>query len=64
VGRERRDGTVETATADLRRGRDHLLADSKGGCARVIDRIAHIEHFLANEHREWLRLPLEAEWFL
>lgn len=26
--------------------------------------IAHIEHFLSNEHREWLRLMLETEWFL
>lgn len=30
----------------------------------IMHRIAHIEHFLENEHREWLRLLLDAEWFL
>jgi hypothetical protein len=24
--------------------------------------VAHVEHFLEHEHREWLRLMLEAEW--
>jgi hypothetical protein len=30
----------------------------------TIRHVAHIEHFLEHEHREWLRLLLEAEWFL
>ena len=40
----------------LRQDQDDLTATMR--------HIAHAEHFLAQEHREWLRLLLEAEWFL
>lgn len=42
---------------------DQLARDS-GGIANTMHHIAHVEHFLEHEHREWLRLMLEAEWFL
>lgn len=29
----------------------------------LLQNIAHSEHFLINEHREWCRLQMEAEWF-
>jgi hypothetical protein len=32
--------------------------------AAAMHHVAHVEHFLENEHREWLRLLLAAEWFL
>ncbi len=32
--------------------------------AAVLSHIALAEHFLENEHREWLRLMLETEWML
>jgi hypothetical protein len=35
-----------------------------GDCATTMHHVAHVEHFLENEHREWLRLLLDAEWFL
>ena len=35
-----------------------------GDLPKTMHHIAHIEHFLEHEHREWLRLLLEAEWFL
>jgi hypothetical protein len=31
---------------------------------RAFQNIAHGEHFFANEHREWCRLQMEAEWFV
>ena len=40
------------------------LAADRGDLPATLHHIAHVEHFLAHEHREWLRLMLEAEWFL
>ena len=40
------------------------MARDEGDCAVTMHHIAHVEHFLENEHREWLRLLLDAEWFL
>ena len=40
------------------------MEHDEGDCAATMHHIAHVEHFLENEHREWLRLLLEAEWFL
>ena len=31
---------------------------------RTFQHIAHGEYFFANEHREWCRLQMEAEWFV
>lgn len=36
----------------------------QGDLAVTMHHIAHVEHFLEHEHREWLRLLLDAEWFL
>jgi hypothetical protein len=41
----------------------HLQADA-ADMAKTLRHIAHVEHFLEEEHRGWLRLLLEAEWFL
>lgn len=40
------------------------LARDQADCAATMHHIAHVEHFLEHEHREWLRLLLDAEWFL
>ena len=40
------------------------MAHDGGDCAATMHHIAHVEHCLENEHREWLRLLIEAEWFL
>lgn len=40
------------------------LTQDRGDLATTMHHIAHVEHFLENEHGEWLRLLLEAEWFL
>ncbi len=40
------------------------LRQDGGDLAKTMHHIAHVEHFLEHEHREWLRLMLEAEWFL
>ncbi len=41
----------------------HIEQDATDSTA-VMRHIAHVEYFLENEHREWLRLLLDAEWFL
>lgn len=41
----------------------HLQEDS-GKVSLTLRHMAQAEHFLENEHREWLRLLLETEWFL
>jgi len=40
----------------------HLIHD-QGDFAATLRHAARDEHFLENEHREWLRLLREAEWF-
>jgi hypothetical protein len=40
------------------------LQSDEGDLAKTMHHIAHLEHFLENEHREWLRLLLDAEWFI
>jgi hypothetical protein len=40
------------------------LRNDEGDFARTMHHIAHVEHFLEHEHREWLRLLMDAEWFL
>lgn len=39
---------------------DHLAGDFE----KTLYHIAHIEQFLRDEHREWMRLLQETEWFL
>lgn len=36
----------------------------RADCVKTMHEIAHVEHFLEHEHREWLRLLLAAEWLL
>jgi hypothetical protein len=40
------------------------LIKSSGQPALTLQHIARDEHFLEHEHREWLRLMMETEWFL
>jgi hypothetical protein len=40
------------------------LGGEVGGFADVLRHVAQVEHFLEHEHREWLRLLLDTEWFL
>jgi hypothetical protein len=40
------------------------LDQEKGDLAAILDHTQHDELFLEQEHREWLRLLLDAEWFL
>ncbi len=47
----------------LGRASKHLQEDSKDAAA-TLRHMAQDEHFLEHEHREWLRLLLESEWFL
>jgi hypothetical protein len=47
----------------LVRADQHLKEDS-GDIAKTQHHIAQIEHFLEQEHREWLRLLRDTEWFL
>lgn len=47
----------------LVRSSDDLVRD-QSNCGATMHHIAHVEHFLEHEHREWLRLLLDAEWFL
>jgi hypothetical protein len=47
---------VRKAVANLGSGTDELPA--------ILVHIRHDELFLEQEHREWLRLLLDAEWFL
>ena len=47
----------------LLRSSNDLLRD-QASCAATMHHIAHLEHFLEHEHREWLRLLMDAEWFL
>jgi hypothetical protein len=35
-----------------------------GDTTRTLQHIAYGEHFFSNEHREWCRLQMEAEWFV
>jgi len=42
---------------------EHLKEDS-GDMAKTQHHIAQIEYFLEQEHREWLRLLCDTEWFL
>jgi hypothetical protein len=41
---------------------DLLVGQAK--CATTMRHIAHVERYLEDEHREWLRLLMDAEWFL
>jgi hypothetical protein len=43
---------------------DVTLRQRVGDFEKTLYHIAHIEQFLADEHREWLRLLQETEWFL
>jgi hypothetical protein len=43
---------------------DKLLKADRGDIAKTQHHIAQIEHFLEQEHREWLRLLRDTEWFL
>ena len=47
----------------LVRASKHLQEDSDN-VAQTLRHIVQDEHFLEHEHREWLRLLLESEWFL
>jgi len=40
------------------------LATDGDDLAATMHHIAHVEHFLEHEHREWLRLMMETEWML
>lgn len=46
---------------------DDYIARGSAGASSVNQTLAHIaysEHFFNNEHREWCRLQMEAEWFV
>lgn len=46
---------------------DDYIARGKAGASSVNQTLSHIaysEHFFNNEHREWCRLQMEAEWFV
>jgi len=45
-------------------GADKQLKKDSGDIAKTQHHIAQIEHFLEQEHREWLRLLRDTEWFL
>jgi len=47
---------LQSIAESLRRDREDIAATQR--------HIAEIEHFLANEHREWLRLLRDTEWYL
>jgi hypothetical protein len=58
-------------SAHLFKAKQRVLADGsvalcadQANCALTVRRIAFMEHTLEQEHREWLRLLIEAEWFL
>ncbi|HAB17301.1 MAG TPA: DUF4231 domain-containing protein [Verrucomicrobiota bacterium] len=53
---EAKQRALKALSAQLHRDCENLPA--------TMHHIAHVEHFLEHEHREWLRLLLEAEWFL
>ena len=60
-----------TRSASLFEAKSHALASISEAvekdCMSVpktMHHISHVEHFLEHEHREWLRLMLDAEWFL
>lgn len=40
------------------------IAKDHGHLGKTMHHTAHVEHFLEHEHREWLRLLLDAEWFV
>ena len=40
------------------------LERDRGDIALTQRHIEEIEHFLENEHREWLRLLRDSEWYL
>lgn len=40
------------------------LKDDSGRVLPTLHHMAQVEHFLEHEHREWLRLLLDTEWFL
>jgi hypothetical protein len=40
------------------------LAEEGDGFGVALRHVAQVEHFLEHEHREWLRLLLDTEWFL
>lgn len=46
---------------------DDYIARGSAGASSVnqtLNHIAYSEHFFNNEHREWCRLQMEAEWFV
>lgn len=45
-------------------GVDRELSGCAADMTQVLGLVAHAENILEEEHREWLRLMLEAEWFL
>jgi hypothetical protein len=58
-------------SASIYEAKNHALLHAANGLDSVSEdfegtlyHIAHIEQFLRDEHREWLRLLLETEWFL
>lgn len=53
---EAKHHALEKCTKDLK--------CDEADCAATMHHIAHVEHFIEHEHREWLRLLLDAEWFL
>ena len=60
-----------TRSASLFQAKSRALTSISGAVARdatsvagTMHHIAQVEHFLEHEHREWLRLMLDAEWFL
>ena len=53
---EAKHQAMQKAIARLGKGEDELPA--------ILAHLQHDELFLEQEHREWLRLLLDAEWFL
>jgi len=47
----------------LQRAITHLK-ETSGDIQATVDHITQYEHFLEHEHRDWLRLLLETEWFI
>lgn len=59
----RSSALFEAKAHALEHASKHISA-SEDNLTDTMHHIAHIEHFLDQEHREWLRLMLETEWFV
>lgn len=59
-----RSASLFEAKAHALTGISESLKRDETDLAETMRHISHIEHFLEHEHREWLRLLLDAEWFL